>query len=214
MAKSSNKSMKKRLIIAFVIILGALLVLSLITALIPYIGELFAVEDEEIIAEFNFYPADYKEDIYADEEYLALIKNGILKYNDGMGSIISVDIEDYKDSTNAEATLIKMVYSIVDGNNDKYNSYFSEEYYKKNQFKEKFTKQKIHDGTLTFFAAETVEDKNGSYNEYTFKLKYRIYENNGTFRKDIGDWPRTQYIVITDRDGKWLIDSIMYEKVK
>ena len=184
------------------------MVLYGLTVLIPYLQQLNAQEEDEIVADFNFYPADYDENIFEDPEYLSLISDGILMYDDSYMAT-TVDKESAKYFGGQVEMLVNMVYSVINGNAAEYNSYFSEKYFENNSAKSKFTMQKIYNATLTYFSAEGVEDKNGNkYTQYTYKLIYNIYENNGTFRKDIGDDARAQYIVISEYNGKFLIDSI------
>ena len=53
-----------------------------------------------------------------------------------------------------------------------------------------------------------------NYTKYIYKLSYSILKNNGTFRNDIGEDQKTQYIVITDREGTLKIDAISTSKYK
>lgn len=215
--KSDKKYTKKKLIITLIIIFSVLLVLYIITSIIPLLekDQEKETEESEIIADFDFYPADYSEDIFTDEEYTKLIKNGILKYDNGVNSINTVFQEDFKNSNEPHAIMCKMIYSIIEGDEKEYNSYFSEKYFDSNSRKEKFTPQKIYNATLKLKKAELIQEKTATYNKYIFELKYCIYKNNGTFRKDIGDDNyRTQYFVVTNRTGTLLIDSIIYPEIK
>ena len=56
---------------------------------------------------------------------------------------------------------------------------------------------------------EIIEDGLKSTVE-TFTLEYMIYQNNGTFRTDVGsDAIRKQHVVVSDREGDMKIDSIV-----
>lgn len=171
-------------------------------------------EDGYIEKNFNFYVPDYSENIFDDEEYLLRISDGILEYDDNASSITMVDLDNADDYGEQVAFIVKMVYSIINGDCDEYNSYFSQKYFEKNKTKDKFTMQKIYNGRITFFSSETVTVNGATYDEYTYTLKYQIYKNNGTFRKDIGDGVRVQYITLSNREGKLLIDSIAYPVYK
>ncbi len=215
MDKKSSKKLKKRLLITFVIISAVLLLMYLLTVLIPYFYNIQKAKNtEEVIADYSFYTPNYEEDIFADKRYNELIENGILTYDNGVNSVTVVTPETAAHQGDDVKLLVDMVYSIINGDNDKYNSYFSDEYFKINAPKDEFTMQKIYNAVITAYAAENVSDKDGNYTKYTYKLIYNIYENNGTFRKDIGDAARVQYIEVTDRNGSYLIDSIYYEETR
>jgi len=213
MAKNGNKNMKKKLIIALIIIFSVLLVLYIIVAIIPLFQK-EEIYDDNVIADFDFYPADYSEDIYTDETYMDMIEHGILQYDTGAGFKSTVFPEDFENSNEPYSVVAKMLYSIIEGDHEEYNSYFSDKYFEKKSPKEKFTPQKIYNATLRLFKTERLSEESFNYIEYTFELKYYIYKNNGTFRKDIGEGYRTQYLSVTNRTGKLLIDDIWYERVK
>lgn len=210
----TNPNLKKKLIIILAVIVGVLLIMYLLTIIIPQVYRALQPKETELVIDYNFHEADYSENIFDDAEYNELIKNGILEYDNATNSIVTITKENAAEQGEAVGVLTNMVYSIINGNSEEYNSYFSEEYFKSHEHKGEFTMQKIYDGRITFFSSETVDDKNGAYTKYIYKLKYCIYENNGTFRKDIGDSYRTQYMVITNREGSLLIDAILYDKTK
>ena len=64
--------------------------------------------------------------------------------------------------------------------------------------------QKLYDVNITKLAVNDV----GGNTVYEFTLEYKILENNGTFRNDIGDGSKKQYITVTTENGKLLISSI------
>ena len=208
----TSPNIKKRLIIVFIIIVGILLLMYLLTLIIPKIYQSFAPKESEIIADFSFYPADYNENIFDDEEYVALIADGFIEYDNGVNSIVAIDKENAAEQGEPVQLITNMLYSIINGDSEEYNSYFSDRYFESHDPKGEFTMQKVYDARITFFSSEKVEDKTGAYTKYIYKLNYYIYENNGTFRKDIGDESRTQYVVICERDNKLQIDNIMYNK--
>ena len=214
MAKDTNKSAKKKIILVLTVIAITLLVMYALTLVIPMLTEKLIESDEEGTANFKFYEPNYEEDIFTDEKYMSLIKDGFLSYDNGSNSISQI-FDDNTDQFGDEVELLaELVYSIQRGDDETYNSFFSQEYLNKNGKKENFTMQKIYDATITYYSTETVSDKNGNYTRYIYKLKYRIYHNNGTFRQDIDEDAKTQYIVLTDREGKLLIDAISTTKYK
>ncbi len=215
MRENASPKLKKRIIVTLIVILAVLLVMYLLVELIP---KLYSVKDaervQEVTADYNFYPADYEENIFEDIDYLALINNGLLYYDNGSNSILEATEENAADFGEAASLMINMFYSVVEGDAVRYNSYFSDEYFRVFSAKERFTMQKIYNAKLSLIAVEGVEEKAGNYTKYTFKLEYFIFENNGTYRKDIGEDARTQYFTVTDKSGNFLIDSLFYEIIK
>ena len=210
MGEKNNLLSKKKLITVLGIALGVVVLLCVTLAILPLLSEEEAPDnsfDNNFKIDYNFYPADYNEDIFTDEEYLRLIEYGILEYDDG-AMITEVNDENADGYGKPVELIVDMLYAAINGDADEYNSYFSKKYFKTNEAKDKFTMQKIYDGRITFFACEDISENGKQYTEYTFKLKYRIFKNNGTFRDDIGDGYRLQHVTISDREGEFKIDAI------
>ena len=74
--------------------------------------------------------------------------------------------------------------------------------------------QQLHHIVLTKMSVESVSEDGHNYTKYLYSVEYQINENNGTFRKDIGDGSRPQYLVVTNRSGRWQIDSITTIRTK
>ncbi len=199
---------KKKIIIALSVLAGILLLMYILTLILPLISENLNRNSAEETANFNFYEPDFGEDIFNDEEYLSLIENGILQYDNGTNSIVAINAENASDNGDAVKLLTDYIYSIINGDNELHNSFFSDEYLNANEPKDEFTMQKIYNGLITYYSSEEIANRNGNYTKYIYKLRYQIYKNNGTFRRDIGEDYKTQYIVITDREGTLLIDAI------
>ena len=213
-ASNSKASSKKRIILTLFITGLVLLVMYLLTLILPVLTQKINKGNEEETVKFNFYEPDFDENIFTDEKYMSLIQNGFLSYDNGSNSISQITKDNSNQFGEEVKLLVDLVYSIQNGDSNLYNSYFSEKYLSENGKKENFTMQKIYDATIIYHSVEAVSSKAGNYTKYIYKLKYKIYENNGTFRQDIDEDAKTQYIVITDREGKLLIDSISTAKYK
>lgn len=210
-----QKNVKRVLIIVLISLAAILLLMYLLTLLLPLMLDSLSEEArEEGTADFNFYTPDFEENIFEDQDYMALIADGVLKYDNGANSIVSITPENAASNGDAVKLLTDLVYAAIYGDNDLYNSFFSSEYLKDHEPKGEFTMQKIYGGMITAYSTEGVQEKNGNYTKYIYKLSYRILENNGTFRADIGDDAKTQYIVITDREGTLLIDAVTTTRYK
>ncbi len=212
---TSKQQFKKRIIITVAILAAILLVMYALTLILPLLSaKLSESHEEEGTADFNFYTPDFEENIFEDKEYMELIADGVLKYDNAANNIVSVNAENASEHGDAVKFLVDFVNSIIDGDNDRYNSYFSKEYFKTHEKKSEFTMQKIYDGIITYYSAEGVTENGNNYTKYIYKLSYSILDNNGTFRNDIGEDRKTQYIVITNREGTLKIDAISTSKYK
>lgn len=215
MSEKSNLFSNKRLICILAIAVAVMVILCAAIVILNFALSEDELDEgfEDIKLNYNFYEADYEENIFEDEDYLKLIEYGILEYDDG--AMISQITQDNADGYGAPAAVVvNMIYAAINGDAEEYNSYFSKEYFKLNSKKDKFTMQKIYDGRIQLFAIEDVTKNDSTYTEYTFKVKYRIFENNGTFRNDIGDGYRWQHITVSDREGAFKIDAVNVVRYK
>lgn len=204
---SKNNSIKKKLFIIISIILGAII---LMFGALLIIDKFMSEDDTDAPIDYNFYPADYDENIFLDEEYMELIKNGYLNYTSD-GVTYGIEPEQAVDYGKDVEFMCDLVHSIIYGDSEEYNKHFSSLYFESKAPKGKFTMQKLYDVDIVKDYELRADD--GEYTVYRYKLTYNIFQNNGTYRNDIGDGRKTQYITITDREGKLLIDSVTTAKI-
>ncbi len=209
MTEKKQKKAKKKMLIVLLSIAGIMAVLAVAALLIDMIENNNDAEKiTEKVIDYNFYPADYDENIYEDEEYIERIAGGLLRFCDSETNItLGFTKESAAAHGNEVVFLTDMIYDIINGESDSYNSKFSNEYYKTHERKNSFTMQKLYDVTITYISKEQVTD-NGNYTKYCYIVEYKIYHNNGTFRKDIGDGSARQYFILSDRGGQLLIDNV------
>ncbi|MBE6576667.1 MAG: hypothetical protein E7653_00840 [Ruminococcaceae bacterium] len=204
--KSEMNKAKKRLLIAIGVIFSLLILLAVASALIDLYENNKASESEEI--DFDFYEANYEEDIFLNEEYNKKISGGFISYEK---EDVTVGIN--RDNAYAQGEevdfIVEMLYDIIYGDNVAYNQRFSTEYYKNNAPKDKFTMQMLYDVKISHVSSEVVNTEAGNYTKSVYTVEYRIYRNNGTFRRDIGNGARIQYITVTNRTGEILIDELV-----
>lgn len=216
-AEQQEKSAKNKKILIRVIciVVAALVVLMAASFAMNLYLERKAEKDAQKI-HLNFAPADYDENIFEDQEYINLIKNGFIDYTD-YATNLTLGI-DYSDALGYGADvqfMVEYIYAIIDGDVEAYNSFFSDEYYKKNDPKENFTMQKLYEVNIARVSETQKTDKSGNtYNEYQYIVKYKILDNNGTFRNDFNTGTKEQYIFFTNKTGDFLIDSISTPKIK
>ena len=208
-------SSKKKLLIAIISIVAVIVLLIVAVEIIEYINNKKALEPIEI--DFDFYPADYDENIMENEKYLDLIKGEYIRVcNAATGITSGVDLSKTDKYSSEIVFMLDYIQDIINGDHESYNARFSEDYYKQHDPLERFTMQKVYDVLITQKETETITDeKTGvNYTKYLIVLEYKIFENNGTFRRDIGNGSRKQYITLTDKNGSLLIDSIGIERKK
>ena len=206
---------KKRMIIVIISVVAVIVLMFGISLFIDYYNRIQDNGNADVDIEFNFYDADYDEDIFEDEEYLDLIKHGFINYTDG-ASNITIGIE--KDTAHLYGDDVEFVvdylYSIINGDAQGYGMYFDDEYKSKIELPIEFTMQKIYDVNILKISETDISGEGELYTEYKFALEYKILKNNGTFRKDIGDGSKKQYFTISDRSGELLIENISTSKFK
>lgn len=207
-SEESKKNKSSQKYIKTVIILVAVSVVLIILCT-DRIG-LFTREEERI----EFPPVDPSKledtkeedfDIMEYEEYTDLNRVVMLEIKD-MNMSIGIDEKDSQKYGDGIELVYKMLNILIAGDYEAYNAMVSEDvgHY------EWFSQQQIYDITMREHSKAEKEGKNGSYTEYVIKLKYRIHENNGSYRNNITpDSSRPQYIVINDSTGKFMIMDII-----
>lgn len=201
---------KKRMIIAIISVLVALILVWLSVLLLENIEKKNSADNNAAI-DYNFYYADFSENIFEDQEYLTLIEGEGIRYCEG-GLTVSIDESTIGNYGKDIVFFWDFIHNIINGNKDEYNAMFSDQYYKYNAPKQEFTMQKLYEVQISKYSTEQVETSSGNYTKSVFVVEYRILKNNGTFRNDIGDGIRPQYITVTNKSGDFLIDSIGYIK--
>ena len=149
-------------------------------------------------------------DIMEYDEYLDLDRNVYL--NDKHSGVVqSITEEDCDNHGAPTGVLYRVLMAIRAGDHAEYNNCMGQKFLKKDSF----TQQQIYDIEISPYSSGTVKDDDGAYNEYVFKVTYRIHENNGTYRNTIeSDVSRPQYFIINDSTGKLLVMDIVEQGYK
>jgi hypothetical protein len=103
-----------------------------------------------------------------------------MKY-DYLGEAIWVNEENYNQQTSVARFFYDYFQTVINGRYHQYKDFFSEEIFHRHSIPDKFTKQKIYDIEVSLLDSEAVD--NVIYE--TYKVGYKIYENNGSFRADV-----------------------------
>ena len=201
---------QKRKVIVILIVTGAvLLVCALTVGLLELFGDGLSGGADRTVGTVD--PSrleDTKEadfDIMEYEEYLKLDRNIYLSEN---GVQFSVEDEDANAHGEAFEVMYNVIRAINEGDHLAYNELMGD-----SKLEEKsFTQQQIYDIVIQVYSKTAMTGKNNlEYVEYVYKVKYRIHENNGTYRNDIvSDVARPQYFVVNDSTGEFLVMDIIY----
>ena len=182
--EKDKKKVKRAIIAAFaalavvaLLALGADLVLSGLKNRSVELAESRRAAEESGIF---FFEPDYSEDIMQDELYLALDRKITFKV---YGETVFLTESAAARRGGAAELFYNYFQCIIGGDYKHYPDFFTESYLNdpKTHIPEKFTMQKIYDIGVTFFDRRTAE--NGVTEIY--EVRYSIFENNGTFRRDI-----------------------------
>lgn len=215
--KNAKKKKKKRLIIA-ILIVSVLAAISYVISYRPEIIEgivsnfrktekipTYRMYTDQIVS-YVFPPSNYGLDVTTDEWYMQLDRS--VHYKNGGLSVMVLE-EEMNDYNDAVSFFVEYFETIVAGDVDTYNSYFSDEYYDIYEPYSLFAPQMIYDIEVEQLT-ETINSDGTT--DWTFNVKYKIYKNDGTFRNDIpSDASKTLYYELsTDKNGNVLIDYITY----
>jgi hypothetical protein len=213
-ARESTRKLKQRMIIVII----CLAVFTVIA--IPLISFLDNLEKQQSVEELEskkestiiFFEPNWELDIMKDPAYLALDRT--VYYSDVQyGITVALDQKNVNKYGPAVEVLNQMIQFIIAGDADGYNQLLSINYLENNDFEPPFTMQQLYDIRISK-VQETIV--NGEYTQYEFELEYRIRNNDGTFRTDIGsDESKRQYVILSNSTSNdVLIDQILGYKYK
>ena len=206
-ATDAKKGQKKKIITAFIITGALLLVCALIVGGLR-LWENGEWEDRTVGTVDPLKLADTKEhgfDIMEYEEYLRYDRNIYLRDN---GVEVSISESDSTNHGDGFAVMYQVIRAINEGDSRTYNALMGD----KKLHKPGFTQQQIYGIQIQTYSKKTMVGKNNlEYIEYVYKVKYKIHENNGTYRNDVlSDASRDQYFVINDSSGEMLVMDIIF----
>ena len=207
--KNNKRSLKRDMLLAFAVTGGVLL---LLLALVSALEQKTSAGNQSETGDYQYkFSDEYITDIeefLADEDYIAKDRT-IYYYNASLGTTVGIAEGQYQDYGQCVELLCEMVESIIAGNATAYNQCFSELYFTKEEPQDEFSMQKLYDIVIGTYSEETVTKDGKTYTEYIYTLEYKIRRNNGSLRDDMGsNGSRTQYLLISNREGTLLIDGI------
>lgn len=188
---------KKIIIITFAAIIALLLIFALTAGIISLIGRVDTVNPTGG-GTVSLAPADYGEDIFADKTYASKNRDVFFDY-DGDAEYITAD--NYLTFSPAGQLFYRYFLCVINGEYEDYPQFFSASFLSSAVLPERFTMQKLYDISVTL---ESRQSKDDGWLE-TYSVRYRIMDNNGTFRSDLKNntvIPLIYTVYVTDTDAE------------
>ncbi len=179
--EEQNKKIRKKLIAALIITVVAVVILISVLLIVK------ACQDEEKpfeLSESYFYPT-YQGDIFEYTDYLEKRPDVILYCDDpdGLGRTTSIDADRESEFAPEVLFLRDFLEIMMHADVNAYNNCFNEIYYKKHEKQGVFSQQMIYEAEIRFAVEETAA--NGEKTS-TYYLFYKLYQNDGSLRRDVG----------------------------
>ena len=233
-AKKQNLKKKRILVLVGTLLVFLLLVLlnSIDFESTPVQEETYAPYVPETYSPALFADPDFESDIFKDSDYQKLDHTISYSYN---GQIVSLendlktgDFESY--DSPFDQFFVRYFTALAQGfrgSNNKtegFNAFYSDVYYRTHKTFGEFAPQKVYDIDVRRRSDEQIieseeKEEDAIYIGCTltsFEVRYKIYRNDGTFRRDItGDDVIVQYIdLLRDKSGNLTINSVGYGRHK
>ena len=143
------------------------------------------------------------EDVTTDAAYMELDRR--IHIRRGAETVPVETAEDARLEGEAIAFFARYFEIVTAGDASAYNSLFTDTYYKRTLPFAYFSPQKIYDIVLQEAEYDAEEDS------YVYYVSYAIYDNDGTFRRDVAsDASRVLIFTLVSEGGTLKIDSIGY----
>ena len=194
---TKDKSSFQRMAFALALLSAALLILAVILPIL-FNGD----QGTPPTPSFEFADPSLSTNPEADEEYMALDRT--VYYRRMSGYEVTVPIqEENLSSQDAELVLLwRLVRAAMKGDNEAYDACFATEYIQAGGGTASFTKQKLYDITITFYEGVEQPLPAGYSTVRFYGLTYKIKDNNGSLRSDMGsDAVKEQFFLVV-RDAE------------
>lgn len=176
-----NKKMRKKLIVVIAITIGVLAILLTVFLIVKYTQE----KDDAFVLPDSYFSPTYQGDIFEYTDYLEKRPDVILYCEDidGLGRTTSIDA-DREDEFSPEVLYLRdFLLIMMHADIDAYNNCFNEIYYKNHKKQSAFSQQMIYEAEIRFASEEKAT--NGERTA-TYYLLYKLYQNDGSLRRDVG----------------------------
>ena len=133
--------------------------------------------------EFYFWPVNYDADIFLDSQYMD--KNRYISYTDGAETTLITD-GSYSLYGPAVVVLAEYIDAAINGDAERLNSLFTDEYWESHEKYGRITMQRIYNADLQLISRNVItEGRYKGATRWTFDVRYMIMKNDGTFRRDM-----------------------------
>lgn len=209
--KLSDRQKLKRIAI---VVASVLLGLMLLAGILWLIDTLLSLRNNPSDTEtsFAFYEADYDRNIFEYPPYQRLNRS-ILYLEHENGETLTE--ENYRTLGIASEFFYAYFDAIIRGDCEAYRAFLTPHYIEEYDPPERFTMQMLYNievnleqqmSTAVFQGQEAIV--------HYFSVKYSIFENNGTFRKDVGsNKSTTQYYELYVVNGRFYLNAISNKKM-
>ena len=176
-----NKKMRKKLLIALIATIGVAVLLITVLLIVKACQE---KEEPFSLPDSYFYPT-YHGDIFEYADYLDKRPDVIFYCEDpdGLGRTTSIDADREEEFSPEVLFLRDFIQIMMHADIDAYNACFNNDYYKNHEKQATFSQQMIYAAEIRFASEE--KTKNGERTA-TYYLLYKLYENDGSLRRDVG----------------------------
>ncbi len=185
--KINSKTKIRFIVIVAAVVVFLLLATLVISLLTPKVN--FTERRSDIF----YFPVDYSEDIFEDLVYINRYREIRFDY---YGSAIYVNEENYSFQSTEAKFFYDYFKTVIAGDYTSYKNFFHKSFFSGHSIPEKFTMQKIYDIEVYALSSDI---KDGVAYE-TYKVSYKIQENNGTFRADVSS-NESKPVAITLKKG-------------
>lgn len=195
---NKKKTLYKALKIIVAVFAGLILALGVLVLLDKCVGKEIDYQHKD--DSIYYFSADYEENISEDIVYMAF--NREVAFTDTSGFTRNLNEDNIKDSPVAEL-MYKYFVSLKNGDAESHSKLFTDEYKSNFVLQKKFTAQKVYNINISYLSSNDGKD--------IYRVVYKIYENNGSYRADIGsNVGKIMAFEIDKSNGSALINSIGY----
>ncbi len=208
------KQQKKRKMLIGIIVVTLLGAMSWVLLENPQIFERDTKSEKptsmysDTLYSYNFYPTDYDLDPMQDERYMQYDRYVYYKNGAVSQAILEGEENDYGPAVKFFTDYFK---TVIAGDAETYNTYFTDRYYEDYDPYVQFAPQMLYN-----IQVEQLSEKsnNDGTSNWTFNVTYMIHRNDGTFRNDLDSDSSKKlcFELIGYPDGTVKIDNITYYK--
>lgn len=210
--EEQKKAKKKKMLIGIIVVV----LLGAVSYVLLENPQIFEGKKEERVTSmysdelysYVFYPTNYDLNPEDDELYMQYDRYVYFKKGNVSEAIIEGEEDNYGP---AGRFFVDYFKTIIAGDAETYNTYFTDKYYETNKPYDRFAPQMLYNIEVEQLSENP---NNDGTTVWAFNVKYMIHRNDGTFRNDLdSDSSKKLYFeLIGSPDGTVKIDRITYYK--